>query len=274
MKKLVLFLLSFSVTSPALAQTPIDPLKLPQAESGSYIYTFGVNYTPDGQQRLFLDEFGNPFTTTRFDQNLIFSVSGSYSFNENISIAGGLNSAIFFRSEKDEFADSNHRHTETDTNYSGALSLEYRLAPKGALDPRISFGVSYPWAANVQGSASLLKDPVILSASLGYYKSLENSGDSLTVGLGAGFVANEKITFSGTANYTVPVGNTDLPVTSIGFRTGYSLDPKGNKELGLRTTLSVSGRETKLGFGIEFGGRGTISRRSKNLTPSNNSNVE
>jgi len=256
---------------PVLAQTPIDPLRLPQAETGSYIYNLGITYTPDGQQRTLFDELGNPFIATRFNQNLGFFLSGSYSFNQNISIAGGINSSLLIRNEKQEFRNFTQTQTQTDADFGAGLSLEYRLAARTVLDPRLSVGVSYPLGLNFQGSVSLLKDPVILLASLGYNKPLEGSGDSLTVGLGAGFVANENISFSGTASYTVPVGHTDLPITSISFRTGYNLDPAGQRELGLRTTLSVSGRETRVGVGFEFGGRGNIGSGASNITPSNNS---
>lgn len=256
MKRFPLWLTLLFLGTPVYAQTPIDPLKLPDAEAGSYVYTLGIGYTPDGQEDIFADPFGNPVRFTRFNQGLDVTFSGSYSFNEHFSISGNVSPTLSIRQETQELENDSITETDTETNIGGGLAVEYRFAPQQPLDPRVSVGVNYPWSLNFQTSASLLKDPVILLTSVGYNHSLETSEDSITVGLGAGFVANENISFSGTASYSIPLGEVNVPVTSLGFRTGYNLDPEGKRELGLRTTISVRGRETIVGFGLEYGGRG------------------
>jgi hypothetical protein len=257
-KLLLLSLLSILIGEKAQAQTPIDPLKLPQAEIGTYIYTFGVNFTPDSQRRVNFDEFGRPFVDTILYQNLSTSFTGSYSFDKSLSMAGGVNYNLSLEDQKQENADFKQYNHRSFNNVNGGLSLEYRIAPGSALEPRLSVGVNYPWVINAQSSISLLKDPVILLASLGYNKPLQNTADSVTIGLGAGFVANDNINFSASGSYTMPLGDVDVPVTSLSLRTGYNLDPKGNQELGFKTLLNVSARETTIGFGIEFGGRGNL----------------
>ncbi len=256
----------------ALAQVPIDPLRLPGEETGNYTYTFTVNYTPDGREGADLDGEGFPFNFTTFGQSINFSASGSYTFSRHISIAANFNPNIFVTTEKRDFEDRTERVTRTDSDMGGGLSLEYRPAPGSTLDPRLSVGVAYPWTATVQGQVSLIRDPVILLTSLGYTDSLESADGSLNLGLGFGFVANDRVSFSGFANYGIPVGDTDLPFTSISFLTGYSLDNRGSRDIGVRTTLSTRGGDTRVGISAEFGGRGTIGGAIENTVSTSNTN--
>ncbi len=258
MKKLILSLIISLFPLPVLAQVPIDPLRLPDSEAGSYVYTLGINYSPYGQQREFVDFFGDPGTLTRIDNNFNLSFSGSYNFNKNISIYSNVAPSLFIRQEKQQFINESITTTKTETDITGGLALEYRFAPQAVLDPRLSVGVSYPLGINVQTSATLLKDPVVLLGSVAYNKSLEFDQDSIAFGIGAGFIANENINFSATASHSIPLEDASFSTTSLGFRTGYNLNQKGGSELGFKTTLSVRGEETRVGFSLEYGGRGRI----------------
>lgn len=255
----------------ARAQVPIDPLRLPGEEAGNYTYTFTVNYAPDGREGADLDGEGFPFNFTTFAQSINFSASGSYTFSRHISIAANFSPSIFVTTEKRDLGDRAQSVTRTDSDVGGGLSLEYRPAPGSTLDPRLSVGVAYPWTATVEGQVSLIRDPVILLTSLGYTDSLESADGSLNLGLGFGFVANDRVSFSGFANYGIPIGDTDLPFTSISFLTSYSLDNRGNRDIGVRTTLSTRGGDTRVGISAEFGGRGTIGGAIENSLSTKNS---
>jgi hypothetical protein len=253
-----------------VAQVPIDPLRLPGEEAGNYTYTFTVNYTPDGREGADLDGEGFPFNFTTFGQSINFSASGSYTFSRHISIAANFSPSIFVTTQKLDFDDRTESVTTTGSDVGGGLSLEYRPAPGSTLDPRLSVGVAYPWTATVQGQVSLIRDPIILLTSLGYTDSLESADGSLNLGLGFGFVANDRVSFSGFANYGIPIGDTDLPFTSISFLTSYSLDNRGSRDIGVRTTLSTRGGDTRVGISAEFGGRGTVGGAIENSLSTNN----
>ncbi|MGK7902465.1 MAG: hypothetical protein AB4352_13810 [Hormoscilla sp.] len=259
-KGLLILPIALLISQPAVAQVPIDPLRLPEEETGSYIYNFSINYIPDGREGFDFEPDGTPFNFETFNQLINFSGSGSYSFSPYVSISASVIPSLFIFKEKRDFGDRTETRTETDTDISTDLSLEYRPSPGSTIDPRFSVGVAYPWTITVQSQASLIRDPVIILASLGYSQSLESDNHSLNFGIGAGFVANERVSFSGYANYSIPIGDTNLPVTSLSFRTGYNLDDRGNQDIGLRTTLSMRGGDTRLGISIEFGGRGIITR--------------
>lgn len=269
MKRVYLLLICFLICQPARAQIPIDPLRLPEEETGGYIYTFGVNYIPDGREGLDFDPEGNPFNFETFNQSINFSASGSYSFSPYLSIGANINPSLFIGTEKRDLGNRTEKSTETNTDIGAGLSLEYRPDPGSTLDPRFSVGVAYPWTVTVQGQASLIRDPVIVLGSVGYSQPLDSANSSLNLGLGAGFVANERVSFSAFGNYAIPIGETNLPVTSLSFRTGYNLDDEGKQDIGLRTTLSVRGGDTRLGVGIEWGGRGSIGSKRQNSNSTN-----
>jgi hypothetical protein len=279
-KRLLILPIALLISQPAVAQVPIDPLRLPEEETGGYIYTFSINYIPDGREGFDFDPEGNPLNFETFNQLINFSGSGSYSFSPYVSISANVTPSLFISKETRDFGARTETTTETNTDITSDLSLEYRPSPGSTLDPRFSVGIAYPWTMTVQSQASLIRDPVIILAALGYSQSLESDNHSLNFGIGSGFVANDRVSFSGYASYSIPIGETNLPATSLSFRTGYNLDDQGNQDIGLRTTLSMRGGNTRLGISIEWGGRGIISsnrqipedENTTSLIPSNSIN--
>jgi hypothetical protein len=247
----------------AVAQTPIDPLRRLQEEAGTFIYTFGGSYFPSGIKDIDFATDGSPYRFKTFDRNINLNFTGGYSFNNSIGISASVSQNFFARRRQDFFADGKvELSRESESSTAGSLGIEYRPAPNSGIDPRLSVSVAYPWTIEAQGQISLLRDPVILLASTGYSRSLGNDrSEFINFGIGAGFIANDTITFSGTANYAIPVDSISQPVTSLSFRTGYNLDASGGREISLRTTLATSTGDTRIGFGIEYSGRGTVYKK-------------
>ncbi len=277
MKKFLPALCVLCITPAAYAQIPIDPLRRLQEVQGAYNYTLGITYTPSSRQGLDFDTdfdgniFPNRFNT--FSQNASLSLSGGYSFNEYFGINSSIDWAFSAIRENRDFLDLTRQTlNRTDSSLGGSFGLEYRAAPSSFLDPRFSVNIAYPWVVSTQAQISLVRDPMILLGSVGYSRSLQGIGENVSLGIGTGFVANDVISLSGSASYAIPTDGASLPVTSLSFRTGYNLDPKGNQEIGVRATLSTSGSDTRIGIGLEFGGRGVITAPAKdsvNQSPTN-----
>ncbi|MBD2179262.1 hypothetical protein H6F42_20265 [Pseudanabaena sp. FACHB-1998] len=260
------------------AQIPIDPLRRLQDVQGAYNYTLGITYTPSSSQGIDFDETGFPYRFNNFNQGTSLSLSGGYSFNEYFGINSVVDWSFSSTRENRDFLDFTRQTlNRSNSSVGGSFGLEYRAAPSSFFDPRFSVNVAYPWTISTQGQISLVRDPMILLGSIGYSRSLQGVGENVSIGIGTGFVANDVISLSGSANYSIPTDGVSLPVTSLSFRTGYNLDPKGNQEIGVRATLSTSGSDTRIGIGLEFGGRGVITAPSKDsatqATTSNASGV-
>jgi hypothetical protein len=270
-KKFLPVLFVLCITPAAYAQIPIDPLRRLQDVQGAYNYTFGITYTPSSRQGLDFDRDidGNliPYRFNTFNQNASLSLSGGYSFNEYFGINSSVDWAFSaIRENRDFFDLTRQTLNRSDSSIGGSFGLEYRAAPSSFLDPRFSVNIAYPWVVSTQAQISLVRDPMILLGSVGYSRSLQGIGENVSLAIGTGFVANDVISISGSASYSIPTDGVSLPATSLSFRTGYNLDPKGNQEIGVRATLSNSGSDTRIGIGLEFGGRGVITAPAKDPT--------
>lgn len=277
MKKFLPVLCVLSITPVANAQVPIDPLRRLQDVQGAYNYTLGITYTPSSFQGLDFgaDLDGNffPYRFNTFNQNGSLSLSGGYSFNQYFGINSSIDQAFSsIRENRDFFDLTSQTFTGSDSSLGGSFGLEYRAAPSSFLDPRFAVNLAYPWTVSTQAQVSLIRDPIILLGSLGYSRSLEGIGENVSLGIGTGFVANDVISLSGSAGYAIPIDGVSLPVTSLSFRTGYNLDPKGNREIGVRATLSTSASDTRIGIGLEFGGRGVITSPAKDSATESTTN--
>jgi len=266
------------ITPSANAQIPIDPLRRLQEVQGAYNYTLGITYTPSSLQgsELIGDLDGNlfPYKFNTFNQDVSFSLSGGYSFNRYFGINSSIDTRLSSIRENRNFFDlTTENLNRTDSSLGGSFGLEYRVAPSSSLDPRFSVNIAYPWTISTQAQVSLIRDPIILQGSLGYSRSLQGIGENVSVGIGTGFVANDVISLSGSASYAIPTDGVSLPVTSLSFRTGYNLDPKGNREIGVRATLSTSSSDTRIGIGLEFGGRGVVTAPVKDSETQSTNNA-
>lgn len=263
MKKFLPILWVLCITPVANAQVPIDPLRRLQEVRGAYNYTLGITYTPGSFQGLDFDADvdGNffPYKFNTFNQNASLSLSVGYSFNKYFGISSSIDQAFSSTRENRYFFDLTRQTlNRSDSSLGGSFGLEYRAAPSSFLDPRFSVNIAYPWTVSTQAQVSLIRDPIILLGSVGYSRSLQDIGENVSVGIGTGFVANDVISLSASAGYAIPTDGVSSPVTSLSLRTGYNLDPKGNQEIGVRATLSTSSSDTRIGIGLEFGGRGVI----------------
>jgi len=270
-KKFLPALCVLCITPAASAQIPIDPLRRLQEVQGAYNYTLGITYTPSSRQGLDFDRDIDdnlvPYRFNTFNQNASFSLTGGYSFNEYFGINSSIDWAFSsIRENRDFFDLTRQTLNRNDSSLGGSFGLEYRAAPSSFFDPRFSVNIAYPWTISTQAQISLVRDPMILLGSVGYSRSLQGTGENISLGIGTGFVANDVISISGSASYAIPTDGVSLPVTALSFRTGYNLDPRGNQEIGLRATLSTSGSDTRIGIGLEFGGRGVITAPAKDPT--------
>ena len=277
MKKFLPALCILCISPAAYSQVPIDPLRRLQDVQGAYNYTLGITYTPSSFQGLDFgaDLDGNlfPYRFNTFNQNGSLSLSWGYSFNQYFGINSSIDQAFSsIRENRDFFDLTRQTLNRSDSSLGGTFGLEYRAAPSSFLDPRFSVNLAYPWTVSTQAQVSLIRDPIILLGSLGYSRSLQGIGENVSLGIGTGFVANDVISLSGSASYAIPTDGVSLPVTSLSFRTGYNLDPKGNREIGVRATLSTSASDTRIGIGLEFGGRGVITAPAKDSATESTTN--
>jgi len=240
----------------AFAQTPFQPLQRPDDAAGEYTLQLDFGYAPSGQDGFDVDEFGQPYSYTRFSQERHVGVCGT------LVLAGGwklgLDLANVSTSTKElrKYLDREEDVSSTLHDFSYSVSYEYRLDDRSTWDPRVSLSFGHPWQGEIEVSGSLVRDPVVLAGSVSMLTQSEEPRNWLLFALGAGFVANASISLSASASVMIPTSGVGLPATTVGLRACYSFDSQSKKEATVHTTLSVQGGVPQLMIEAELSWNG------------------
>ena len=258
---LLAVVVSLITPSPALAQAslpqPVDPLKRPEHTPGRLTLNLSLGYAPTSGLVLDYDADGNPYSDTYASHTLSPSISLSYALSDRLTLGGGL--TVHYQIEQ-----TLRRYSSTDTRYlqTGSLaiapraSLAYRLSPESSYDPSLSFTLYKPWAVGSSLSASLLRDPIVLSSSLSFSHSfMPPYASSFALAFGSGFVANDRISFSLDASLSQPLNFAAAPSLSLDFSSSYGLDPEGDSQLSLDLAASLRGSTTNYSLSFSYSRR-------------------
>lgn len=244
------------VSFAAGAQAPIEPLKRPEEAPGEYTWQVGLGYTPSGREGFAVDAFGQPYAYTLFSQEWRLSLMGTVYFGGGWKTGVEIAQSTITVDEVRRYPWGEERLSTTERKGGYAVFQEWRIDPKNSWDPRVSLSFGHPWKAEVAGSVSLLRDPMVLVVEIGLRSQEEEPQGWFTLALGAGFVANAWISLSVSGSPAVPVLGVGVPMTSLGIHLRYALDPKGKGEIGVRATLFLRGDRTWLFLDAEWIGRG------------------
>lgn len=250
-------LVAILITWVALAQEPIDPLRRSEEQPGEHSWRVSLGYAPSGQDGFGVDELGWPYTYTRFSQEWALTLAGATHLvnwgKVGFAITGSSTTVEEVRQYTDhEVGLPSTRHQR----FTYTMFQEFRLDAQNPWDPRITLSLGHPWQTEIRASASLLRDPVVLVGNLAFQTRKEEPAGWLTVGLGAGFVANSVISLSASTSLAVPVTGVGIPAATLGLRVRYGLDSRGKREVDVRTTLTLRGDQAWLTLEVEASGQG------------------
>ncbi len=246
----------FLFSAVAWAQTPIDPLKRPDEATGEYTWQLGLGYTPSGREGFGVDGFGQPYAYTLLSQEWRLSLTGAVHFGGGWKTGIEISQSTTILDEVRRYPWGEERLSSSERGMAYSAFQEWRIDPKNPWDPRVSMSLGHPWKAGVAAAASLLRDPMVLVGEICLRNHEEEPQAWLTLALGAGFVANAWISVSTSGSLAVPLLGVGVPLTSLGVRLRYALDPRGKGELGVRATLSLRGDRAWVSLDVEWTGRG------------------
>ncbi|WP_457630052.1 hypothetical protein [Oceanithermus sp.] len=137
------------------------------------------------------------------------------------------------------------------------MALAYRLLPDHPLDPGLSLSLSYPWAASASFALSFLRDPTVLSLSLEASHGFNPPyPTALGASFGAGFVANDRVSYRFSASASQPVAYATPPTLSAAFGADLALDPESRQSVSLTLRASLNGGEVRAGLSLGYQARG------------------
>ena len=253
-REIVAALFLFSVV--AWAQTPIDPLRRPDEATGEYTWQLGLGYTPSGREGFGVDAFGQPYTYTLLSQEWRLSLTGTVHFSGGWKMGIAVSQSTTTVDEVRRYPWSEERLSSSERGMAYSAFQEWRIDPKSPWDPRVSMSLGHPWEGGIGAAASFLRDPMVLVGEIGLRSQEEEPQAWLTLALGAGFVANAWISVSTSGSLAVPMLGVGVPLTSLGVRLRYALDPRDKGELEVRATLSLRGDRARVSLDVEWTGRG------------------
>src|SRR5690606_36553930 len=121
------------------------------------------------------------------------------------------------------------------------------------LEPAIRLQVASKGTATLGLSVSAIRDPVVLSGRAGVMRN-GGEADTLELSLGAGFVANDRVSFGASVSHVTVPGTARRPVTVLTARVGYAPGARSTAEIGVTASLHVGGESPSAGFGVFWQG--------------------
>ena len=251
-------LLVFSFSLAQSLPEPVDPLKRAEPEPGKLTFTASLGYTPAGTTAVGFDEARGPYTDQIASHAFTADLALSYALSETLSLGMGLAGALRYTQTLRTFADESQSYRdETETDLTPRIALAYRLAPEHPLDPELSLVLSHPWAASASLSLSFLRDPTVLSLSLEATHGFNPPyPTALGASFGAGFVANDRVSYRITASLSQPMAYARAPTLAAAFGADLALDPESKRSVSLTLSASLRGGEVWAGVSLGVSARG------------------
>lgn len=240
----------------ASAQEPIGPLRRLGEPPGQYTWRVSLGYTPAGREGLGVDEFGIPYSYTLFVQEWRLGFSGTVQLATGLKMGAEIAEISTIAKELRRYPSGEERLERWNSAIAYSFFCETCVDPKSPWDPRTTVSLGHPWVGGITLSLSLLRDPMVIIVDFSFLGRKEEPQGWFAARLGAGFVANPWISISAAASLTVPVIGIGVPEVSVGLRVRYALDVKGEKEIGVRTTLILRGDQPLVSLEGEWLGRG------------------
>ena len=250
----LLLLLAFGL---ALAQSlpePVDPLKRPEPEPGKLTFSASFGYTPATHTAFGLDETRGPYTEQTAVHGFSADLALGYALTKTFSLGIGITGALSYTQTLRTYTDETQTYQDTTaTELTPRIALAYRLAPDHPLDPGLSLALRYPWAASASFALSFLRDPTVLSLSLEASHGFDPPyPTALRASFGAGFVANDRVSYRISAALSQPFTYATPPTLTAAFGADLALDAESRQSASLTLRASRVAGEVRGGVSLGY----------------------
>jgi len=205
-------------------------------------------YFPHGREGAGIDVHGNYFTYTRFTGETQLSLSGSWKFIPCVTVGVAVSDCVVEIREHRTYDTGKSEETIVSSQVALASSSEFRLAPGTQLDPRIKIKHSTPDVTEVAASLGYVLDPVVIGGMLGIRMSARDPSTYLNLAISAALVANSRLSVAASGQWSIPVGVSGLPTSTIRIHLQCSLDAARKLNCLFRFAVSSIGQTTRIGL--------------------------
>jgi hypothetical protein len=228
-------LLIFSLAGAQELQ-PIDPLERPKVGKGSTSFAVDADYAG-----LLLG------TASTLGSGLNFHATYNVSEQLAVTATTGLGAL------RTEWSGEIDTKTTSSLEWTGlGLGMQYTSQTRYA--PSLGLSIALPltgenWSVTTSTSASLMRDPVILDATLAATWNSQGS-PSLSAGAGVNFVVNETITLRGSTTQSLTFGSIIFPSATLGLGGAYKLNEKNS--INARATVNIANGSVSTGVSLSY----------------------
>lgn len=241
----------------ASTPTPIDSLTRRVFGVGGVEYTLSATYHPAAMESIVSTDDG-PVLQRTLSHQFGLELSLQYKLSDAISLvlARGVSETETLVERTKLSAPGGPAQAATlqrSTGSHGAYGVSWKPWLGHRLDPALRLQADGAGGAVLSASISSIADPTVLSARFGLVR--QGGIDSIDITLGAGFVANDRVSLGASVSHRTTPGRALMPLTTVGVRVGYVITRFG-KEVGVTSNLYLSGGASRVGFGVYWQGEG------------------
>lgn len=231
---------------------PIDSIRIEPAEQGRLELSAGLELVPSGWETLVA--VGDTLISyAEASHQAIASIGVRYTLVRGLSVSAGISTGLVHQREAWDGGGQSQRLLGTALRVSSAgLRYDTPRSPRGS-----SLGIALSGgrrASGIEVSLSQIRDPLVLFGSLFVARDARapDPVNSVGLGVGAAFVANERVTLRASWGVTSPFTGVRAPASALSWRVGYLLDVAGDREIAAFGSWTNRGHEIGAKIGVEW----------------------
>ena len=230
---------------------PIDAIRIDPPQRGRLELSAALELAPSGWEA-WIPASDGPVAYAEAIHHVTGSVGARYTVAPGWSVAVGARAGVTHQREVwDGGGESRWRKTALKVT---TASVQFD-APRWPRGTGMSVALrAAPRSLGVELSVSQIRDPLVLFGSLHVNREAVGSErvGSVGLGVGAAFVANERVTLRTAVGLTSPLAGVRAPASALSWRMGYLLDAQGDQEIAAFGSWTQQGQELAAKIGVEW----------------------
>lgn len=245
-----------AASAAADAQAAVEPLQLPSVRAGDYAVDVAVSLVPGGREVPSMAADGRVDVDVRLEY--LAGAAASFAYNVTDAVAVSLAARVdgVARGEVPAAGALPRSWQWESEGLQPLAGVKWRIRTTTASAPVVGleFDLAEANVAAVSWTGSVIRDPVVMSASLSVHRpntSYEGSARA-RASLGLALAANDKISLRAAVSHSVSLRFDDLPQTSVAIGVNYMWPRRQRGSVGFETSLHRRGPDVRIGFGVSF----------------------
>lgn len=224
--------------------------------SGRTVYSISVGYSPQAFSGQAWDQQGRPYALNGMMREWSLRATARKDWNDRWSFVVGSRYHRLTIVEERMYAGHREEIRTVEGTWGMQLGIQSKWQPGHPLEPKAGLAFAWPeQTVEAQLGWSMVRDPVVLSGSLGYGKDFKNETTALTAGFGLGLVANEVLSIELGLQHLMAMETWASPTNRLALSVGYVVDHARGRQVNFETAFWSDGERFIVSFGLGWTAR-------------------